>query len=172
MGAILASLGLKDTIYLVLIVVGGALGTAAWIHHDHVEQAKGADIVKASDAAAVDAHDKLDSAQKTLTALANSVANGDYENAKSDPIKHAPIPDRLCNFALGSRAVPSAPGAPASGDGQADLRAADTSATSALQQFADSLARIGHEADAQVGNLQKVDTNIRTQMEKSNVPQK
>lgn len=134
------------------------------VHERSVQKAKDA----AADAKAVQLQAQLDIAVQTAAANATISTQETFNNAIHTPVAHAPVPDRLCNFSLGARAVPAAAGSNPSGDAGADIRSADRGPTAELQQFADALRQIGHNADAQVKAVQSDDQTLRTEMEKSN----
>ncbi len=161
MPTFLASLGLKDAFYA--LVIAAVSGYAVWfVHH---ERMIGEDKIIASDNKAVALAAQRDTALTAASALAASINNGDYNREVAQPVTNAPAPDRLCYVALGSRAVRSPAGSDASGSAQADVPAANRLDPSALQQFADELSQVGRDADAQVEALEKDNALLRKQME-------
>lgn len=170
MGALLAMIPLKDLIYGGIIAAILAGGAYFWVHHDHIEQAKGAAAIAASDTKVVTAQKTRDDAIATTTALANSIAQGDYNHEVTVHVHDAPVPERLCdNAARDSGAGLDTGAAAAGGDAEAGLSSANAQPTSALQQFADDAEQIGKDADSQVTALQTIITNLRKQVEQSNV---
>lgn len=161
----LASLGLKDAFYGVLILFLG--GAGVWYHH-HV-LVEGEDKIIAADSRAVAAEAQRDSALKTATALANSVAQGDYNHAIAIPITNAPIPDRLCHITLRSGKTVIAAAGSAGGSPEAASGSEDASPATELQRFADAAVEITRDSDAQVEALQTIILNLRNEMEKTDV---
>lgn len=161
----LASLGIKDAIYGLLIA--SLLGLFGWytVHERNIGEAK----IVAADAKAVAAQDQRDSALKTLATLGASVAQGDYSHEVATPVIDAPVPDRLCRLALGSgKTIIVTPGA-ASGDTGAAGGVADAGSTPELQQFADDAVKIAKDDDAQVIALQTILADIRKELGEANV---
>lgn len=166
MPAFLASLGLKDAFYAILLLA--VSGYAVWfVHHERVI---GEDKIIASDNKAVVLAAQRDTALTAASALAASINNGDYDHEVSVPVTNAPVPDRLCSFALGSRAVRSPAADNGSGSPAADVSGAgQLDPTAVLKQFADELSQVGRDADAQVTALEKDNAVLRAQMEKDHV---
>jgi hypothetical protein len=137
-----------------------------WTHHERsVQRTK--DL--AADAKQVALQAQLDVAVQAQAANATIGNQQDFSHAISQAVTNAPVPSRLCSFALGSRAVPVAPGSDASGNASAGLPGTDQrDPAEVLRDFANELSTVGRDASAQVKALQADDQTLRTEMEKSN----
>ena len=162
------TLPIRDYLYLGAILVI-LIGFGVFTHH---ERTVGAAAVVASDQKAVQAQRERDTALQTTTALATSVANGEYTREIEIPISDAPVPVGLCHAARGDRTVPGAAAKDSSGISQAISGTEDASAIEQLQQFADAAVTIARDADAQVSALQADIQTLRTEMEQANAPAK
>lgn len=161
---------IKDYIYLGIIL---ALATAFGWYTFH-ERSIGSAAVVASDRKADQAQRERDTALQTATALATSITNGDYNHEIAAPIVDAPVPVGLCN-ASDPITLPAASSSDSSGKVAAVSGAENASAAAQLQrltEFADAAVEIARDADAQVEALEKINADLRSEMENSNGPSK
>lgn len=161
----LASLGIKDAVYAILIASLGGLGL--WYHH-HVVKIGEQKIIN-SDARAVAAEAKADSALKTTAALAASIAQGDYSHEITVPVTDAPIPDRLCRLSLSGSKTLVVTASATSGNAAPAGPSEDAGSIAELQQFADDAVKIAADDDAQVIALQTILADIRQELGEANV---
>jgi hypothetical protein len=114
MPALLALIPKKDLIYAGIILVVLAVGSGAWIHHDHVQQAKGAAAVTAADAKlAVMAKAKDDAIAANAQHELDLIGVTYHAKINLPPVANTGI---VCRNAARGSAVPasahSEPGAP------------------------------------------------------------
>jgi hypothetical protein len=154
------TISIRDYLYLAAILVL-TIGAIMFVHH---ERSEGAAKVLAADAKAAQLQRQRDDALQVTAALATSTANGDYTREIAIPVHDAPVPVRLCD-APRPEPVSEAAASAASGDVAPERGSEDASATPELQRFADEAVTIARDDDAQVAALQKIITDLRTEMQ-------
>jgi|ERR1019366_2167279 hypothetical protein len=155
---------IKDYIYAACILVL-VIGFSLFIRH---ERSVGEAKVVAADQKAVAAQVERNTAVQTVANVATQLAQVNYEHTIVAPVVNAPVPVRLCNLALRSRALPEPAVAVPSGSPTTDIGSTNADSTAELQRFADSAVAIARDADARVIALQADNAALRQEMEKSN----
>jgi hypothetical protein len=149
MSALLAIFGVKDVVYLGIILAGIAGGTVAWKVHDFHERTLGEQRIEAADAKAATIQTKHDADVAAAATAASTKAIEDYHEALA--AVDVPAPSIVCH-AASSGSVPVAAGTAARGDGSTAVPAEST------VPFDPSLGILANDkqADAQVTLLQSL----------------
>jgi len=137
---------------------------AGGLYFTHHEREVGAQAVIAADAKTVAVQQKLNDTVQAAAAVATAISEGVYEKTLATRVTTAPVPDKLCQFSLGSRTVPGPAGTDPSGNGPSGNGTSAVPTAPGLQQFAIGLLQIGSDADAQIDALKADNAALRQEM--------